>query len=417
MDKIKQSPSGLAMPKNRLMLVVLATIAGVVLLAGLVKSAVHQVEISRADILIGEVKQGELQLKVDGFGELYSEQRQLLTAVNAGIVTEILQKPGDRVTADTVILRLSNPELEQRLKTEQQNLASEQANLRKLRVEQKREMLTENSNLIELQSELEIASLKRKSKQQLQQQGIISKLEFIETELQEKQLANSISLAQSRITQLKEIHAESLNIQDLKVAQQQDNYDNVKKMVEDMNVKAGQAGILQTLPVELGESVSTGMEVASVGRIDNLIARIQISQVQATHIQPGNPVSIKIWPDSFKGHVLRIDPMVKEKMISVDVAIDQTLPASVKPNQDVSAEIITKTIDNTLYVKRPANLSDNSNIYLYRLSDDYKQATRIQLTLGEMSSNQVEILQGAEAGERLIISDLTYLNNDSISII
>ncbi|MBC3765542.1 efflux RND transporter periplasmic adaptor subunit [Neptunicella marina] len=416
MDKLKIHAAPSIHSKLRLLLLSTLVISVFVILTVMFRSSLHTVEIKRTDILIGEVKQGTMQLNIDGFGGLYSPERQLLTAVNSGVVTEILHQPGDRLKADDIILRLRNPALEQQLKTDQQNLASEQANLRKLMVEQKREMLTETSKLTELKSQLEIASLKRQSKQQLQKQGIISKLEFIETQLEEKQLINNIALSQSKISQLKDIHNESINIQQLKISQQQDKVNTSQTLLEDMNVKATQAGILQTLPVELGQRIDTGMEVASVGRTDNLIARINISQVQAAQIKLGNPAVVSIWPDTFSGKVLRVDPLVKDKMVMVEIGFDQPLPDSVKPNQDVNAQITTQTIENTLFVKRPANLQSGETVYLYRLNDNYQQARRQRLTLGEMSSNLVQIVSGASAGERFIISDLNYLDNDVISV-
>ncbi|MDG1752208.1 MAG: HlyD family efflux transporter periplasmic adaptor subunit [Thalassotalea sp.] len=395
---------------------IIAVIASLLVLGIFAKNPLDNVVLYKKDLLISEVQQGDLAITVDGYGKLVSEKLQLITTLTQATVAEIILKPGAIVNKNSVIVKLANPELQFALENSEQELAQLKANLRQLIVNHKRELLTEQAVIAELESRYESAKLKRAAEQTLVEDGIVSELTFKQSQLNEKQLKQRMTILTRRLQQLSVVHEEAINIQDERIKQQLGRLNIAQNRLDKLHVRAGFDGVLQRLSVNLGQSLAPGQEVALIGSNQELIAEIKVSQNQASLVQLGQKVKIDTRQTIIIGTVSRIDPIVEQNTVRIDVSLPKTLPESAKPQQNIDAEIIAKTLINIKYIERPANIQSQSSVYLYQLNEGQNSATKKSIMLGEKTGRYIEVLSSVGKGEQFIISDLSNYNATNITL-
>ncbi len=376
----------------------------------------NQASLAKNGLLIANVKQGDLIVTVDGYGKLASEQLKLITATTNATVSMILLKPGAEVSKNSVIAVLENPYLIQQLKTEQQQLSQFKANLRQLEVDQQREQLAEQAMLTEIQSQYQSARLKRQAQQQLVTQGIVSQIGFQQSQLTENQLQTRVEIFTARLQKLALVHQEALNIQQQQIQQQLSKLANVKQQISELKVKANFNGVIQKMAVTLGQSLQAGQEIAVIGSNKRLLAEILIPQNQAQLIELKQQVAIDTRQQIITGEVARIDPIVNNHMVRLDIKLTEPLPDDARPEQNVDARIKVKVLANARYIEKPINAKAQSQHTLYRVNHSQDSATAIALTLGEVSGRYIEITSAVKPGERFIISDLSNYQNSNIRL-
>lgn len=413
MDIIKEKKQTILNMKTKIAIGLLATL---LIIFSLINLSLNQVTLTKKDLLISQVQQGDLAITVDGYGKLVSEKLQLITALTQATVEEILLKPGAIVSKDSVIVRLANPELQLNVENAQQELAQYKANLRQLSVNQTRELLTEQATIAEIKSRYEAAKLKRVAEQSLIADGIVSDLTFKQSQLNENQLSERVSILSEKLQQLYLVHSEAINIQKERIKQRVGRLSNAKSRLEKLQVKAGFDGVLQRLSVNLGQSLAPGQEVALIGSIKDLIAEIKVPQNQSYLVKLGQKVMIDTRQATVTGIVARIDPVVEDNTVRIDVKLPKNLPDSAKPQQNIDAEIISKTLNNIKYIERPANLKAQSILSLYQLNQAQDLAAIKSVKFGEKTGRYIEILSEVNIGDRFIISDLSNYQADEIAI-
>jgi len=392
----------------------IAVIIVLLILAFYAKNSLQTISVKRSEIIIGTVINGNLEIVIEGYGVLKSAKQQLITALTRATVKEIILKPGAAVTTDSIIIKMENPELEQQVKNALQQLVQEKANLRQLKLNQKREALNENARIAEIIAQFESARLKRRAEGKLVDDGIIAKNTYEDSLLNEKQLEQRIEIFKQREMQLKEVHQEAINIQLEKIKQQQGKVEIVKQRASSLQVRAGLNGVLQRLSVELGQSVSAGQEIALIGSVKELIALIKVPQSQAQQLQIDQQAVIDTRRDKIAGTVVRIDPIVENNTVTVEIALVESLnssqlPLSARPQSNVDAVIITDILQSVHYIERPANVRSNSEGQLYQLDDNFSSAKLRRIKFGRQAGRFIEIISGAQVGDQFILSDLGSL--------
>jgi len=412
---IKKSPKKQKLLSAKVLIIVSSVVTLFFLIINL-NSALTTKTLARKDILIASVKQGDLDVTVDGYGTLKSDKLQLLTTLTKATVKEILLKPGALVNENSVIVQLENPELEQLVENASQALVQAQANLRQLVLNQQRELLNENASLAELTAIFQTTQLKRIAQQTLLVKGIVSQLTFKETQLNEQQYQQRISIAKQRLKHLALVHQEAINIQKERIKQQQGQHKVALNRVEKLTMKAGSNGVLQRLSVELGQSLQAGQEVALIGSVKDLIALIRVSQNQAQQVVIGQKVIVNTRQDDIIGQVSRIDPVVRDNTVEIEVSLPKQLPTSARPQQNVDAVIVAQTLINILYIERPINVKGQSQHTLYQLDNNNSIATRVLLSFNSKAGRYITITSGAKLGDKFIISDLSNYQVEQIVI-
>lgn len=373
--------------------------------------------LERQQLLIEQVQRGDLEQKIEGYGVLSSDKQQLITSYSAATVKEIVLKPGAKVTRDSVIVRLENPELEQALQSAQQQLNQEKANLRQLKLNNQRERLNESASLAELQALYENAALNKTAEEKLVEQGIVSQLTYQQSVLEEKQLRQRIDILKQRITHLELVHEESVNIRLESVKQQQGLVDIAQSRLDKLTVRAGIDGVLQRLSVELGQSLVAGQELALIGSVTDLIALIRVQQSHAQLVSVGVKAIIDTRRDHIEGVVSRIDPIVENNTVEIEIALPGDLPASARPQLSVDGTIIADTLRDVTYIRRPAGMQSHVRGSLYRVSHDTELAQKRDIRFGVQTGQFIQILSGASAGEHFVISDLSKLSVASDTLV
>jgi len=361
--------------------------------------------ISRDSVTVAKVEAGDFSIKVEGYGSLQSLNKRLLTATSYSLVDEIKLKAGAIVKADTVLMTLKNPTLEADLRQALAKLQNSKTSKRQVMLGQQREMLDNESNLSKLEAETEIALLQVDAERALAKSGIVAGINAKRNELKANQLVKQVNLEKIKLKKIADVHNESLSIQDDLIAQAREEFDVAKLMVEQLSVKAGMEGVIQRSSLDLGQSVSPGTELALIGSLSPLVAEIKVPQLQAHMVAAGMKAEIYTVNGQILGHVVRVDPVVSEGAVQVDIQLDEGKYEGVKPMQLVDVTILAQVQKGVHYIRTPTGVNENSTAWLFKLSED-DIASRIEVTFGKASGQLIQVLSGLKAGDKIITSKL-----------
>lgn len=406
-------------PQNRWKkpLIAAAVLSSVLLLGSLVASPVADHNINRSQLLLGTVKRGDLQVSVDGYGVLRSNKQRLISAESPATVAEILLRPGAEVTADAVILQLQDPQLQQEFDTAVMAVSRQQAALKRGQLANQRELLAEEAVLAELTAQRDTQKLRLTATRDLAERGVIPAIEFQSSELQERQLSERIVLQKQRLQQLKDVASEDSTIATEELNQAKALLQRLEQRVAKLTVRAGIAGVLQRLPVELGQSVTAGQELALVGSSQDLQALIRVSQSKVEQLRVGQSAIVNTRRETAKAQVSRITPQVQEGTVEVELRFVDAVPASARPELNVDAQIFTADLKDVLYIERPVNVQSHvsANLFRYDQPNQKLQITAVQF--GDEAGRFIALQSGASAGDTFVISDMaTFANATTIAV-
>jgi len=397
--------------KRRRRLAVGAVLLAVVSMAGVavvrLKPAAPPVD--RAAVWIDTVKRGRMLRDVRGQGALVSEDLRWIPATTTGRVDRIILRPGTPVGAESVILQLSNPSLEQEFEDAQLKLKAAESGLASLRVQIDDEELQQRATAATIEADYKKAAMQADVNEQLSALKLVSDLVLKQSKLDAEQLAVRNRIAQQQLAHV----AESKSA---RMAERQSQVDQARafmalkaREVDALRVRPGVAGILQVVPVEVGQQVMPGTNLARVVNPARLMAEVKVPETQAKDVQVGQRASIDTHNGIVGGRVTRIDPSVQNGTVTVDVAIDGPLPAGSRPDLSVDGTIELERLDNVLFVGRPAFGDENTSTTLFRVQAD-GNAVRVPVKFGRSSVNSLEILSGINEGDQVVLSDMSAWN-------
>ncbi len=367
------------------------------------KPAVPSVD--RSTVWIDTVKRGPMVREVRGLGTLVPEEIRWIPANTEGRVEKIVVRPGTQVKADTVILELSSPELEQAAHDAESKLKAAEAEFTTLQAKLQRDLLDQESTTARVHSELEQARMESETNEQLKKNGLVAELQYKTAQVKAAELANRDAIEQKRLN----FARDSIEPQ---LASKQAEVDQVKAaaqlkldQVEALHVKAGMNGVLQQLPVDVGQRVKIGDNLARVADPTKLKAEIKIAETQAKDIQIGEKATIDTRNGVVTGHVTRVDPAVEQGTVKVDAQIDGELPRGARPDLTIDGTIELERLDDVIYVGRPAFGQENNTVGIFKLVSGSSEAVRTPVKLGRSSVNSIEIINGLQPGDQVILSD------------
>ncbi|MBQ4859991.1 HlyD family efflux transporter periplasmic adaptor subunit [Pseudoalteromonas sp. MMG007] len=367
--------------------------------------------IEKEGLNISKVLSGDLPISVDAYGIVDSNEPQLISARTRATVKQILIKPGVEVKVGDLLVVLEDQELLMRVKSARREVTKVESDLKELVLKNQREILLEDFELTEIKSEYEFAKLQREAEEKLVDAGIISKLSFSHSVLAEKQLTKRITLLQKRIEQLKEVQKAQIDILKERVEQSKDALAFEISLLESLNVKAPVNGVLQRLPIEVGENIDAGQEIGVIGSAENLIASLRVPQSKAHLINIGQNVLVKTKNREITGSVIRIDPVVDNNTVIIESSLSLTSDIKLRPRQNIDASIVIAQLKNVKYIENPQTVKENQSIGIYKLNAKEDLATLHTIRFGEKSGNFIRILSGASVGEKLITSSIDVSDN------
>ena len=403
MDIKKERKPKKVISKKLVIIISLITVFLVVLTFTLNKSA----SVARADLLVSKVMQGDLELSVKGSGNLRSEQVRFISAPSNAVVKEVLVKPGEEVKVGQVIVLLENLELAQEVEKAEWVLSQAKANYRKKLVTNKMDMLELLDAITEARSKIRIAKMELEATGLLATKGIVTKISYEKLKENLKQQQRALEFLENKKIILSEAHDELLSIDNDEVVQREKEYQSIKGRFEQLTVRAQFEGILQSLSIEPGQSLSLGQKIALIGSSNDLISVIRVPQNQAQKVSLGDLTQLTNGRDEFIGKVARIAPVVTENSVEVEINFEDKPPSSVRPQQSVDATIITGTLKNVMYITRPTIGRENSNLSLYKLNSEGDIATLTPFKMGSVAGNKIVISGDIKQGQEIVISDLS----------
>jgi len=355
------------------------------------------------------VKRGPMDLQVRGLGTLVPEEnsQQAVPAVVQGRVVRRLVLPGTIVKADTVIMDLSNPEAEQAALDAEWQVKAAEAQYNSLKAQLDSQLLDQKATAATVKSDYLQAKLKAEKDVQMAKAGIGPEITAQLSQANAEALTTRNQIEGDRVAVLSNSIAAQLAAQKAKVEQLRALYDLKRQQLDSLKVRAGISGVLQELPVEVGQQVAPGTMLAKVADPTKLQAELKIAETQAKDLQPFQKAEVDTHNGVIPGHVIRIDPAVLNGTRTVDVKLDGPLPPGAVPELSVDGTIEIEHLDNVLYVGRPAFGQAQSTVSLFKVVNGGKDAVRVQVKLGRTSVNTVEILQGLSVGDEVVLSDMS----------
>lgn len=394
--------------RNRRLLYAAAGVAGAAVLTALLAGiAPAAPEVRRSSIWTGVVEHGELVRQVRGPGTLVvpPEDIRWLAAETRGRVEERGVLPGAPVEAETVLLVLSNPELEQEAREADLEYRAQQSELEELRLNTDSERLEQESAASRVAADYEQAQRRADADTRLREAGLIGALILRRSQVRANELETRHTLEQERLGILRGAGEAQLRSKEATVARYRAARDLKRRQVEALTVRAGQNGILLEIPVEVGQEVTPGTNLARVADPQRLRATLRVAETQARDVAPGQPVSVDTRNGIVAGVVERVDPSVREGRVAVDVRLSGDLPRGARPDLSVDGVIELERLPEVLHVGRPAYGQPGSLVGLFRLSPEGGEAVRVPVRLGRSSVNRIEVVSGLERGEEIVLSD------------
>ncbi len=361
--------------------------------------------VKRATVWMDNVKRGSMLRQVRGPGTLVPVEIRWIAARSNGRVERILTLPGTVVEAKTVLLEMSNPELEQSSLDAEFQLRAAEARFEDLKVQLQSSILNQRAAAATVRADFNQARLQAEADQDLHNQGLIGDLTLKLSQVRADELATRHDLEQQRL----EIASESVEAQ---LAAERARVDQLRALfrlrqeqVDALKVRAGIDGVLQQTPVEVGQEVTPGTILGQVAQPQKLKAELRIAETQAKDIEVGQKANIDTRNGVIDGEVMRVDPAVLEGTVTVDVLLIGEYPKGARPDLSVDGTIEIERLENVLYVGRPAYGQAESTIGLFKLLEDGETAIRVQVRLGKSSVNTIEIQDGLAEGDEVILSD------------
>jgi multidrug resistance efflux pump len=368
--------------------------------------------VDRSAVFIDVVKRGTMLRQVRGPGTLVPEQIRWVPAVTAGRVERRYVEPGTRVEPGTVLLELSNPDVQLEMLEAERQLSSAQAQLVNLRTTLETARLNQEAVVASTQTQYLEAKRNAEAADELVRRNLMAASQALTDKERAEELATRVEIERKRLQIQAGAIGEQLAVQRSQVERLEDIVQFHRERIGSMRVVAGTPGVLQEIQVEEGQWVLPGQTLAKVVQPERLKAVLRIPEVQARDVTVGLRALIDTRTDTIPGRVIRIDPAVQSGAVNVDVALDGELPPGARPDLSVDGMVEIERLENVLHLGRPVFGQSNSSVGLFRVSADGNMAERVRVRLGRGSVNTIEILEGLVAGDRVILSDMSQWDDE-----
>ena len=378
---------------------------------GLTKLKPAAPTLDRSTAVIETVQRGEMLREVRGNGTLVPQITRWVPAPADGRVENILVQAGVEVSPGTVIVELSNPQMEQQAMDADFQVKAAEADEENLRVKLESDSMTQQSAIATINAEYSQAKLQLDADEVLAKQGLVAELVLKISRVQVLNIANRLKVEQQRLTVSSKATKAQLNAQESRVQQLRALAKLKKEQVDALKVRAGTGGVLQQVSVQVGQQVTPGLNIARVADPASLKAELKIAETQIKDVKVGQPVLVDTRNGVIQGLVSRIDPAAREGTFTVDASLTGPLPASARPDLSVDGTIELERLNNVLHVGRPAFGQGQQTVGMFLLTPDGQEAVRTQVTLGRNSVSTIEIISGLREGDQVIISDTQALDS------
>jgi HlyD family secretion protein len=400
--RIKSKTSRLKRPAV-IAAIVLALISGGVILANI---DFNTQRVDRTKLSIESVQQGTMEIKVAANGQLLSKRIEQLASRVAGRVARADIRPGAVVEVGQVLVELTNPQLVASAEEAQSALEGAMAELQAAEAELQTNLMNQEVVLTQVRFNTEKAKAKAEADEALAKAGLISDIERRRSELDLAQLRETYTIEASRLKKLRDNIQVQLSVRRSRVTQLARASDRARTQAADLSIVAGIGGMVQTISVEVGQQLQPGSPIGRIARQDQLYAELKVPAREATQVLPGQKVVIDTRNGTVNGVVSRVDPGVTDGTVVVDVELEGVPPAGARPQLQVEGIIYVSQLPNTLFVGKPSYVKSDGDLAVYKLDPSGKYASRVTIKAGKVSLSHLQVLQGLQAGDRIITSEI-----------
>ena len=363
--------------------------------------------VERAVVWPAKVERGPMVRQVRGLGTLTPEDIRWIPATTQGRVEKIILRPGTQVKSGDVILELSNPQLEQQLQDAQLKLGAAEAGLANIQVQLNNDLLAQRAVSANIEADFNKAKMQAQMNEALAKDQLVSNLVLQQSQVDAQSLGVRNQISKDQLASKAASMKAQMDVQRSLVDQARALLSLTKQQQQELKVRAGLDGMLQLVPVEVGQQVAPGTNLARVANPSRLKAEIKIAETQAKDIQLGQKAEIDTRNGIVEGRVARIDPSVQNGTRTVDVTLTGALPKGAVPDLSVDGTIELERLNDVLFMGRPAFGQDQSVVGLFKIAGDGVNAERVQVKLGRSSVNTIEVLSGLKVGDQVILSDMS----------
>ena len=405
MDKPREGIAKQRRVRRTILLISLAAVVALVTI-GLARLEPAAPTVTKNTLYLDTVKRGEMLREVRGTGTLVPVDIRFISAPVEGRIERLPLLPGARITPDTVIAEMTNPEVEQNALEAESQLRGAEAEMLNVRAELASQALAQQAAMTEAQSQSDQASLQAQADQRLYNDKLIPELTLKLSKLRSDQLNHQAKLEKERYTKTLSAHQAQISAQQAKVNQMRAMYELRRRQLESLKVRAGIDGVLQELPAQVGQRLTPGTTIARVARPEKLKAELRIPETQVKDVVIGQKTVIDTRNGVVEGTVMRISPSVTEGTVTVDIALPDQLPKGARPALSVDGTIQIERLADTLYVARPTYGQANQKVEMFKLIEDGNAAERVVVQLGRSSVSTIEVVSGLNVGDTVILSDM-----------
>jgi HlyD family secretion protein len=363
--------------------------------------------VERAVVWPAKVERGPMVRQVRGLGTLTPEDIRWIPATTQGRVEKIILRPGTQVKSGDVILELTNPQLEQQLQDAQLKLGAAEAGLANIRVQLNNDLLAQRASSASIESDYNKAKMQAQMNEALAKDQLVSNLVLEQSRVDATSLGVRNQISKDQLDSKAASMKAQMDVQQSLVDQARAFLRLTQQQRDELKVRAGLDGMLQLVPVEVGQQVAPGTNLARVANPSRLKAEIKIAETQAKDIQLGQKAEVDTRNGIVEGRVARIDPSVQNGTRTVDVTLTGALPKGAVPDLSVDGTIELERLNDVLFMGRPAFGQDQSVVGLFKIGEDGVNAERVQVKLGRSSVNTIEVLSGLKVGDQVILSDMS----------
>jgi HlyD family secretion protein len=392
-----------------LVIIGLVAVGGITFALAKLKPAAPTLD--RSTAVIETVRRGQMLREVRGNGTLVPQVTRWVPAPADGRVEKILVQAGVEVGSGTVIVELSNPEMEQQAVDAEFQVKAGQADQVSLSVRLESDTMTQQSTIATINAEYSQAKIQLDTDEVLAKQGLVADLLLKISRVKVQDLANRLKVEQQRLAISGKATKAQMNAQEAHLQQLRALAKLKKEQVDGLKVRAGTNGVLQVVAVQEGQQVAPGVNIARVADPASLKAELKVAETQIKDVRLGQAAAIDTRNGVIQGHVSRIDPAAREGAFVVDVDLTGPLPGSARPDLSVDGTIELERLNNVLFIGRPAFGQGQQTVGMFRLTPDGQEAVRAQVALGRSSVSTIEILGGLKEGDQVILSDTSTMDS------
>jgi RND family efflux transporter MFP subunit len=369
--------------------------------------------VERATIWTDTVKRGSMLRQVRGLGSLVPSREDVLQipAETEATVLRIVKLPGSEVEADTILVEMANPQLEQEAVDAQLQVKAAEAEYQSLKVRLDSDLMTQRAGAATVNADYSEAQRQAQTDKALYDLGVVSGLTAKASQGKAEALVTRNEIEDERLKINRDAIKSQLAVQQAKIDEMQALASLKQKQLDKLRVRAGVAGVLVEMPLQVGQHVLPGTELAKIVQPNHLMAELKIPETQARDVQIGEPAAIDTHNGVIPGTVSRVDPAVQNGTVTVDVSLTGELPKGARPDLSVDGTIDLEKLENVLYVGRPAFGQENSTISMFVLDREGNGASRAQVKTGRASVNLIQIDTGLKEGDTVILSDMSRWDN------